>query len=145
MKAEKAGGASAARRQFGNETWFRETCRELWSLGRIEIWWQDIRYGARLLRRSPVLTAVAVLSLGLGIGANTAIFSMLNAILIKSLPVEKPEQLRVLSWVGTNASMPNFSGSINATETGQRSSGSFPFPMYRDFRDHARGFSEVFR
>ena len=60
--------------------------------------WHDMRFGLRQLRKSPGFTAVAVLSLALGIGANTAIFSMINGILYKSLPVRDPHELRVINW-----------------------------------------------
>ena len=59
----------------------------------LETTWQDVRYAARTLRRSPGFTAVAVVSLALGIGANTAIFSLINTLMLRSLPVSHPEQL----------------------------------------------------
>jgi putative ABC transport system permease protein len=60
--------------------------------------WQDARYGARLLGRTPMLTLIAVLTLGLGIGANTAIFSVIDAVAFRSLPVEHAEQLVLPRW-----------------------------------------------
>ena len=82
-----------ALRQFGNVGLLKETSRELFGFGWIESLWQDIRYGIRTLGRSPALAATAVLSLALGIGANTAIFSVLDVVMLKSLPVEDPERL----------------------------------------------------
>lgn len=145
MKAERVGSEPAARRRFGNVAGIRETCRELWSLGRIEILWQDFRYSLRLLRRSPVFTIVAVASLALGIGANTLIFSLINTVLLKSLPVRDPHELRVVLWSATKASFENYSGAGTRPQpSGLRTGGSFSYPIYREFRDRAAGFSDLF-
>ena len=83
----------AALRRFGNVTSVRDTCREMWGWAFVESVWQDVRFGLRQLRRSPGFTVVALLTLALGIGANTAVFSLINAALLKMLPVRNPQEL----------------------------------------------------
>ena len=83
----------SARREFGNIGRIEERSREVWQWPTLESIWADVRYGLRRLLKSPGFTVVALLTLALGIGANTGIFTLLNAVLLKSLPVPHPEQL----------------------------------------------------
>ena len=110
--------------------------------------WHDVRFGLRQLGRSPGFTAVAVLSLALGIGANTAIFSMINGILYKSLPVRDPHELRVINWTcDPTHNWPNMrdrEGGWGRTKSNVLYCGSFPYPAYQDFAEQATGFSGIF-
>jgi predicted permease len=92
--------------------------------------WQDIRYAVRRLRQSPGFTAAAVVSLALGIGANTAIFTLLDQLLLRNLPVPHPEQIVRLAWQGQN----------NGVNIGRD---TLSYPAYRDFRDRNQVFSGV--
>lgn len=99
----------AAQRQFGNQALLQEVSREIWGVRSIETLFQDLRFGLRIMLKSPDFTAVAVLSLALGIGANTAIFTLLNAVVLRTLPVNEPERLVKLSYAGPGYENNNFS------------------------------------
>src|SRR5437588_6939488 len=87
-----------ARAEFGAVQARKDECREALGLRLLDDLRADLRYALRMLRQSPAFTMVAVISLALGIGANTAIFTLMEAALWKAIPVKNPEQLRMLSW-----------------------------------------------
>jgi putative ABC transport system permease protein len=116
----------AARRQFGNTLLLRERSGDEWGWGAIEALFQDLHYGLRQLRRNPGFTSIVVLILALGIGANTAIFSAVNAILFQSLPYPHPDSI-VAIWEVNN------DGSRSDTTYG----------MYRGLAERNRSFSAL--
>jgi hypothetical protein len=117
MKRDEA--RTAALRAMGGLDQRKEECRDARGVRLIEDFVGDLRYALRMMRRAPSFTAVAVLSLALGIGANTAIFSLLDALLLKSLPVHDPHQLYELRGTAHN-------------------------PVYQTIRQHNRWFVDLF-
>src|SRR5579872_4631003 len=97
---------------------------------------QDLRYALRQLRRSPGFTAIAVITLGLGIGANTGVFSTLNSLLLKLLPVRDPEHVYTVVLVNGGTQPPNTDGTGNGNT-------SFSFPVFQALRQEKRVFSDL--
>ena len=123
----------AALRKFGNVTRVKEDTREVWSFCWLEQLWQDVRFGLRQLRRSPGFTAVAVLSLALGIGVNSTIFSVVSTMLLRKPPVKDPDRLMMLSSRNYAA--------VGASDYASRLPVSPP--DFLDWRAQATSFSEV--
>jgi predicted permease len=126
--------ADSARREFGNRTLVKEVTREMWGWNAFERLLQDLRYTARILRKSPGFAAVAVLSIALGIGVNTAIFSLIDAVMLQSLAVRAPNELAMIG---------------DPTRTGALSEGPgrpdiFSYPFFERFRRQQQVFKDVY-
>jgi predicted permease len=117
---------SAALRNFGGVEQIKEECRDARGTRFLREVWQDLRYGLRMLRRSPAFAAAAVLSLALGIGVNTAIFTLIDALMLRMLPVERPQELVVLKKVHP----------LNPDD-------QFSYAAYIRFRDGAADFAGI--
>lgn len=145
MKAEEQGSRHSARRKFGNVTFWKEGSRRMW-VGRFwEELGQDLRYSLRAMKANKLFTILAMVSLALGIGANTAIYSFMDAIMLRALPVKQPDQLVLVNWRA-----PQRSGVINGlsgsmyNDSGFSVSPNYPYRAYEFLRDHNQLFSHLF-
>lgn len=118
----------AARRQFGNVTSVKERSRAMWTFVSLETIWQDLRYAARTFLKEPGFTAIAVLTLALGIGANTAIFSVVDAILLRPLPY--PESNRLVRVWESSTKLDSPRNVVNPIN-------------FLDWRDHSHSFEAM--
>jgi predicted permease len=145
MEAEELGDAYAARRALGNTTLIKEEVRGMWGWRHFERFMQDVRFAARTLRRSPAFTTVAVLSLALGIGANTALFSALDAVMWKSLPVRDPQSLRLLTTIRGDKSPVNSQSGYGYRDPQSKEliASSFSYPVFAGLRDYVPQFSDL--
>ncbi|HEY1272218.1 MAG TPA: ABC transporter permease [Terriglobales bacterium] len=114
--------------RFGNRTALREACRELWTLGSIEIWWQDFVYAWRTLRRNRGFTAVTMATLALAVGANTAIFSVIYGVMLRSLPYPDSERLAMV-W--------------STTSKDQRDENYTSIPNYQDWKNQSSTLQDL--
>ncbi len=151
MTAERA--RAEARRRFGNAGLKHEDSREIWMTRFLSELGQDVRYGCRTMAANKAFSALAVLLLALGIGANTAIFSFMESILLRSLPVADPESLVVLNWHSRppyNASkqwvhvMHGVQGLAWPGDKGAMVSGMFPYGAFEALRAENPVFSTLF-
>ena len=127
----------AARRAFGNSTLVEERSREVWQWPKLESIWADTKYALRQLRKSPGFAITAILTLTLAVGANTAVFSLMDALLLRSLPVRNPRELVLFrydfgSWPAGGFNSSGYSGY------------EFSYPLFERFRQQDQFFSDVF-
>lgn len=144
---------ASARQQFGNVSLVREDSRVMWSFPALDSVLHDLRYGARMMRRSSAVSLVAILSLGLGIGGAAAVFGLADVLLVRKLPVRAPDQLAVFRWSSGPVSV--FESLNGNAERNDRdfsvSSTSFSRPafeaMQRELSDRAEvfGFADLYR
>ena len=151
MTAERA--RAEARRRFGNVGQKHEESREIWMTRFWSELGQDVRYGCRTMTANKAFSALAVLSLALGIGANTAIYSLMESILLRSLPIADPESLVVLNWhsrpppgrrQGVGPRHARVQGMAWPGDKGAMVSGMFPYGAFETLREENPVFSTLF-
>jgi hypothetical protein len=137
----------AARLHLGGIAQTEDVYREARGLHFVETFLQDLRYAVRMLRRTPGFAAVVIGSLALGIGANTAIFSAIDAVMLRMLPVDEPQQLVMLQWHAKDwpqKYLDDLEGSGFGEKGEELTSYSFAYPTYQQFQKENRVFSQTF-
>jgi macrolide transport system ATP-binding/permease protein len=143
----------AARRELGNVTLLQEHVRAVWIWTLLEQFVQDLRYALRVMWASKTFSTLAVLSLALGIGANTAIYSFMDAIMLRSLPVSDPASLVILQWYGPSrwqggvrrpSVLHTMSGTTYDDDKLGSIAGIFPYPAFEFFQKNDSLFSSIF-
>ena len=136
--------AREARRRFGNLTALREETRDMWGFPSVETLVHDVRFGARMLRRAPAFSATAILSLAIGIGASTAVFSLANTVLLGKLRVPDPDALVVLRWFNTGEFPFASLNGYGTQRNGENSSTSFSRLAFEEARKGTAGQADIF-
>ena len=136
----------AAARELGNRALVEEDTRATWGWTWIEQLAQDLRYAARTIRAARLFSGLAIVSLALGIGANTAIFSFMDAVLLRSLPVAHPESLVTLSTVTKQSEVHGVSRHDDSflDPAEGYGDGVFAYPAFESLRDNVAAFSDIF-
>ena len=137
---------------FGNVEMHKEECRESLGLRLLDEFSADVRYAVRMLRQSPGFAAIAIVSLAIGIGANTAIFTMAKEVLLKTMAVPHADQLRLFSWVeGPTGDVGSFWGSFDRNDAGEMVGTPFPYPLFIEMQrqdtvlQDVVGFKDIYR
>ena len=125
MKAEELGDRAEAERRIGNQTAIREAAREAWTFAALESCWSDLRYAARAFARTPGFAAAAIVTLGLGIGADTAVFTIVHGAFSWDMGLDHPERMMIL----------------NLTDPSRRQDFGISYPDFRDLRAQAKSFA----
>ena len=134
----------SARVHFGGVEQVREECRDVRGLTVLENLARDIRYGVRVLLKTPAFTAIAVLSLGIGIGANTAVFSLVDTVMLRMLPVRNPEQLVVAKWGASKGLDLNAYWATGGGDgRGSWTENVFSWAAFSEMRGRSRAVSDV--
>lgn len=125
MKAEELGDRAEAQRRVGNATVLKERCRDLWTFVALESWWQDLRYAARTLAKTPGFVMAAMLALGLGIGADTAVFTIVSGAFTWNLGLDHLDRIVL----------------VNTTDAAHRGDFGVSYPDFRDLRDQTKSLA----
>ena len=142
----EAAARRAARVEFGGVEQAKEECRDARGVAFLQNLVRDLRYGWRVLLKTPLFTAIAILSLAIGIGANTAIFSLVDTVLLRMLPVRSPEQLVILKWSANEqpGALYLYANSSRRDGQGRYQQNVFSWDIFAEVRGHSRTLSDAF-